>query len=111
GDAGASDTDAWIELGHVSYILGDMARVKQCAARAIGIEPHRHEGYLLRALALRQEGDLSGALTALDTAVANRGSDTTPLVLRGLIAQQIGQYGVARASFSDALNQDPSDGR
>lgn len=109
GDAGQKDIEAWIELGHVSYILGDSNRVKQCATRAVAIAPQRYEGYLLRALALRQEGDLVGAMAALNTAVSNRGTDTTPLVLRGLIAQQIGQTDIAQASFKDALAQDPSD--
>lgn len=111
GDSGAKDVEAWIELGHVSYILGDLNRVKQSASRAIGIAPSRFEGYLLRALALRQEGDLVGAMAALNIAVDKSGNDTTPLVLRGLIAQQIGQYGIATASFQSALAQDPSDSK
>jgi tetratricopeptide (TPR) repeat protein len=107
-DEGNKDLDAWMELGHISYVLGDPARVKQCAARVIALSPRTHEGYLLRALALRQEGDFPGALAALDSAVQYRGTDTSPLILRGLVAQQSGQIGIARTSFRDALASDPS---
>ena len=100
-----------MELGHISYMLGDPARTKQCASRVIALSPRTHEGYLLRALALRQEGDFAGAIAALDSAVQYRGTDTGPLILRGLVAQQTGQIGIARTSFRDALDADPGNTR
>lgn len=104
---GEKDLDAWIQLGHVSYQLRDMARVRRAAGRVIALAPQRSEGYLLRALQQRGTGDLSAALASLDLAIQRSPEDPAPLILRGLIAQQADMPGLARSSFEGALKLDP----
>ena len=106
--AGAADVDAWSNLGQVAYLLRDYNRVKQCAARVTSIAPHRHEGYILRALAQRKAGDLNGAVKSVQTALAiSRTSDN--LVLLGMIQQDMNQHKAARLSFAEALRLNPGD--
>ena len=42
--SGTADTDAWIELGQVSYILQDFPKVRSAAGRVIVLAPTRPEG-------------------------------------------------------------------
>jgi tetratricopeptide (TPR) repeat protein len=105
---GEKDLDAWVQLGHVSYQLRDMARVRRAAGRVIALAPQRSEGYLLRALQQRGTGDLDGALASLDLAIQRSTEDPAPLILRGLIAQQADMPGLARSSFEAAQKLDPS---
>lgn len=107
-EGGEKDLDAWIQLGHVSYKLRDLARVRRAASRAIALAPQRSEGYLLRALQQRSTGDFDGALSSLDLAIQRSEGDASPLILRGLIAQQAGMPGLARSSFEQAQKLDPS---
>lgn len=107
-DGGEKDLDAWIQLGHVSYQLRDMGRVRRAASRVIALAPQRSEGYLLRALQQRGMGDLDGALSSLDLAIQRSETDPSPLILRGLIAQQADMPGLARSSFEAAQKLDPS---
>ncbi|MEQ8317623.1 MAG: tetratricopeptide repeat protein [Phycisphaerales bacterium] len=108
GDGGEKDLDAWIQLGHVCYQLRDMARVRRAAGRVIALAPQRSEGYLLRALQQRGMGDLDAALQSLDLAIQRSEGDASPLILRGLIAQQAEMPGLARSSFEAAQKLDPS---
>ncbi|NRA58390.1 MAG: hypothetical protein HRU13_09795, partial [Phycisphaerales bacterium] len=107
-EGGEKDLDAWIQLGHVSYQLRDMGRVRRAASRVIALAPQRSEGYLLRALQQRGTGDLDGALSSLDLAIQRSENDPSPLILRGLIAQQAEMPGLARSSFEAAQKLDPS---
>ena len=107
-DGGEKDLDAWIQLGHVSYQLRDMGRVRRAASRVIALAPQRSEGYLLRALQQRGTGDLDAALQSLDLAIQRSETDASPLILRGLIAQQANMPGLARSSFEAAKKLDPS---
>lgn len=106
-EGGEKDLDAWIQLGHVSYQLRDMARVRRAAGRVIALAPQRSEGYLIRALQQRGTGDLDGALASLDLAIQRSENDPAPLILRGLIAQQAKMPGLARSSFEAAQKLDP----
>ncbi len=104
--AGSADIEAWSNLGQVAYLLRDYNRVKQCAARVTAIAPHRHEGYVLRALAQRKSGDLNGARKSAEMAISiSRTSDN--LVLLGMIQQDMNQHKAARLSFAEALRLDP----
>jgi tetratricopeptide (TPR) repeat protein len=110
-DEGSKDFQAWIELGHVAYVIGDSHRLRQASTRAVSMAPHRPEGYMLRALMQRKEGNLQEALTTLSQAVERRGADTTPLVLHGIVAQQLGRFEAARRSFEAAYAENPQNDR
>jgi tetratricopeptide (TPR) repeat protein len=106
---GGHDVQAWIELGHVAYVLGDSHRVKQAAARVIVLAPNQPDGYMLRALWQRKDGNLSDAYESLTEAVARSDeSDANPYILHGIVAQQLGMSAEATASLSTALAIDPS---
>ncbi|MFG0285565.1 MAG: tetratricopeptide repeat protein [Phycisphaerales bacterium JB039] len=107
GDGGAKDVDAWVQLGHVSYVIKDQARLRTCASRVIALTPNRAEGYTLLALYQRSRGDLEGALASLDKACQFRGDDTSPLVLKGLVARKLEQFDTARSAFETASAEDP----
>lgn len=107
--AGTKDVEAWIMLGHTSYVLGDVGRLRQAAARVIALAPTRSEGYMLRAMWQRQSGDRAAALTALDEAVKFRGMDTAPLVLRAIVAQELGRLDIAESSLAMAASENPGD--
>ncbi|HYE61942.1 MAG TPA: tetratricopeptide repeat protein [Phycisphaerales bacterium] len=106
--AGASDVEAWAELGQVAYMLRDYPRVKQCANRVTALAPSRPDGYVLKALSQRKSGDLAGAKKSIETAVKiDRTSDN--LVLLGMIQQDLNQNEAARLSFAEALRVNPQD--
>lgn len=108
-EQGAKDVEAWIQLGHVSYVINDQARLRTSASRAIALSPNRPEGYTLLALYQRNRGDLEGALSSLDKACQFRGEDTSPLVLKALVARKLEQFDVARDALQMASAESPDD--
>lgn len=109
GTEGQADSQAWLQLGHVSYTLGDFNRVKQSAGRVIAQAPNNADGYVLRALWQRSEGNLEAAFISLNRACEYRGQDTAPLMLKGLVAQQMGKFEIAKQSYASVLSENPSD--
>jgi tetratricopeptide (TPR) repeat protein len=109
GDAaGQKDVESWIELGNVCFVLRDMNRVRQAAARIVALAPNRPEGYMLRSLMQRRNGDLAAALESAERAVERRGTNVEPLLLRGLVLKDLGRETEARASFSMAARENPA---
>lgn len=105
---GGRDVRAWTELGHVAYVLGDSHRVKQASARVIVLAPDQPDGYMLRALWQRKDGDLTDAFESLTEAIARSDdNDASPYILHGIVAQQLGMTGEAMASLSTALTIEP----
>ncbi|TVQ31598.1 MAG: tetratricopeptide repeat protein [Phycisphaeraceae bacterium] len=106
--AGASDIEAWIDLGEVAMHIGDMNRVRLVAARLTAIAPNRHEGPLMMAMWSRRAGDLNSALASLNKAVSLAGADPRPAMLRGVVLDELGRRNEAASSFIDALAIDPT---
>jgi Flp pilus assembly protein TadD len=106
--AGQKDVDAWIELGNVCFVMRDMNRVRQAAARVVALAPHRYEGYMLRALMQRRNGELPAALESADNAVERRGVSVEPLMLRGLVLRDLGRTNEARAVFQQVQRENPA---
>lgn len=106
---GSKDVRAWTELGHVSYILGDLVRLRQCGARVTSMAPASSDGFVLTALWQRSSGDLAGARKSMEQAVVRRGKDTAPLILLGIIAQEMGDTQKAQSSFALAVKENPGD--
>jgi len=107
-EEGQSDTGAWIELGELAFRLKDMGRLFQSANRVVALAPDRCEGYVLRAMWYRRKGDANGALVNLDKAVGRRDGDWRPLVLRGIVLQDLGREDEARVCFATALDEQPT---
>ncbi len=108
GDAGASDVDAWIQLGNISYMLKDSVRTKQAAARVVALAPDRAEGHVMQGLYYRREGNLEHALASFQRAAQIR-PDSETLVMLGLVQRDLHQTGAARQSFSAAAKTNPND--
>ncbi|HYE02709.1 MAG TPA: tetratricopeptide repeat protein [Phycisphaerales bacterium] len=107
-DHGASDVAAWIGLGNAAATISDDARLRAAATRLVSIAPDRYEGFFLRALWRHRQGDLAEALSAAETAVSLAGDkDPGPMVLRGLILQDLGRLEEAQQSFRSAAEMDP----
>lgn len=104
---GAGDLKAWVQMGNVAATLNDAARLRMAASRVIALAPTSYEGHFLRALHLRRQSDLPGALASADTAVSFAKADPGPWILRALIQQDLGQPQQARESLASALRIDP----
>jgi tetratricopeptide (TPR) repeat protein len=108
GDDGQHDVEAWIELGNVCFMIKDMNRTRQSWQRVVAIAPERCEGWMLKALYQRRTNDPAGALKTVAKAVERRGDNVDPLMLQGMIYQDLGKTTEATASFKLALQQDPN---
>jgi Flp pilus assembly protein TadD len=111
GPEGEKDLKAWINLGNVAAILNDSARLKAAAGKVIAIAPDTYEGHYLRGLQLHRQGESRAALASLEKATALNTTDPGPLVLRGLVQQDLGMNREARASFEAAARLAPADKR
>lgn len=106
--SGTADTDAWIELGQVSYILQDFPKVRSAAGRVIVLAPTRPEGYALRGLFLRSTNDLPGAEQNFRKALELK-PDAETYVLLGMTYREMRRPDMARACFQNALTMRPGD--
>jgi tetratricopeptide (TPR) repeat protein len=107
-EGGSKDVETWIALGNVSFVLRDFNRVRMSASRVIALAPSRPEGYTLRALWHRQQGDPNSALRCADDAVARRGKDTEPLLLRAMLLEELEQTAAAQETYRQVLSEDPN---
>jgi tetratricopeptide (TPR) repeat protein len=105
--AGQKDAEAWVGLGHVCFVLHDMNRLRMASSRVIALAPASPEGYMLKAMWQRHMEDAAGALASLDEAVRLRGQRIDPLMLRGMILQDMGRFDDAIDSYAMVLQQDP----
>ncbi len=103
--AGADDTEAFVALGNVSYVMKDMVRVRQVATRIVNIAPHRPEGYMLRALYQRHVKDYAAAEASATRATQLQGGAEAWMLL-GLIQQDAGRTDDAERSFATAHELD-----
>ncbi|MGQ0628675.1 MAG: tetratricopeptide repeat protein [Phycisphaerales bacterium] len=106
-EAGGKDTASWILLGQVCCRMQDWPRVRQIALRTIAMAPERSEGFILRATALRAEGDLTGAIASLERAAKISPTDDTPLLMLGMIQIQQNNLDGAKTSLVAALERNP----
>lgn len=105
--AGNTDTDAWLELGQVCYQLRDQQRLRTASGRAIALAPTKPDGYVLRALYLRQNGDNPGAIDYLRRALNIEQTPETYILL-GLVQRDMQKIADARGNFMMALKLDPN---
>ncbi|MCC6427036.1 MAG: tetratricopeptide repeat protein [Phycisphaerales bacterium] len=102
----SSDVESWILLGNLSYQLKDANRTRLASQRIIGLAPDRPDGYLLRGLQQRRQGQYDAALKSFEEAVSHDRTGNS-LILRGLTHRDMGKMDLARASFQQALERDP----
>lgn len=107
GSEGTADTEAWIGLGNVSYMLKDNARLKVAAGRVIAMDPSRSDGYTLRALHQRRTSDLKGAQENLKKSLSIR-QDAQTLLLLAVVQDELNQTNEARETVRQALAIEPN---
>jgi tetratricopeptide (TPR) repeat protein len=105
--AGASDVESWILLGNLSYSLKDSNRTRLAATRIVGLAPDRAEGYMIRGLQQRRDGNLDAAAKSFKDA-SDRDATGKSLVLLGLTQRDLGQTEQANNTFRQALAKDPT---
>ncbi|MBX3362909.1 MAG: tetratricopeptide repeat protein [Phycisphaeraceae bacterium] len=108
GLEGAADTEAWIGLGNVAYVLKDPNRVRTASARVIALAPDRPDGYMLKALWHRRMGDTDRALLEVERTLQRSPSHASALTLKGIMLADRGQYEDARIALGAALRADPA---
>ncbi|MEZ6235866.1 MAG: tetratricopeptide repeat protein [Phycisphaerales bacterium] len=105
---GQTDVQAWIALGNVALELRDLGRVRECAARVVGLAPDRADGYILRAMWNRRMGDYSAALRSLDSALNATPDDTSLRVMQAAILVEAGRTDLAIHELRLAQAGDPT---
>ncbi len=106
--SGASDTDSWIGLGNVSFVVNDLTMLRRAAARVVAIAPDRKEGYVLWTLLHRAQHNPDSALRSIDDAIARDAQDPTLQTMRALVLLELGQPDSARVALNAALKLDPA---
>ena len=110
-DGGDVDLVSWLDLGALAYRTNDQTRLRQAAGKIIALAPTRPEGYVYRAIWLRQHGDAPKALEVLEEGFASAEMPVGAVLLRGVIEQDLGMFAAAERSYESALVMDPSDSR
>ncbi len=103
----STDPQYWVELGMLAWELGDFKRVARSGERVAVLAPERFEGYMLKALAARHEGDLQKAVTLLGRATELAWDTAVPHLLLGKILEEQGDHKAARAAYDAAVRAEP----
>ncbi len=106
---GASDVQAWIELGNVATVLKDRGNLRLAGARTTALAPQRFEGYVFRAAFYRLEGKTEQALSSIDEAVARADHESLPFVIKAAMLNEAGRVAEARQTLELAIQRNPSD--
>ncbi len=110
-EGGQRDIKAWVALGELSARTKDYARLRLVGTRLCALAPDRPDGYMMRAMAMQAQGDLPGALRALEPATQLPRPEAQSFVLRGMILTDLGRASEAKAAFEAALRLRPDDAR
>ncbi|MEO1584543.1 MAG: tetratricopeptide repeat protein [Planctomycetota bacterium] len=110
-DGGDVDLVSWLDLGALAYQTNDQTRLRQAASKIIALAPTRAEGYVYRAVWLRQHGDHREALAVLERGFNQAEMPVDAMLLRGVVEQDLGMEGAARRSYEAAAVMDPADSR
>jgi len=105
---GARDVHAWIDLGNVAANLKDRANLRTATQRVLALAPERYEGWMLRAMLSRMDGNNQQALNALDEAMLRTATDATPCVLAAMVLEDLGRSDDAVLALQEALTRDPN---
>jgi len=106
-DEGSRDVRAWIDLGNVAANLKDRVNLRTSSQRVLALAPNRFEGWMLRAMLSRLDGDNELALKSLEEALGRTATDPTPCVMAAMVLEDLGRSDDAILALEEALNRDP----
>lgn len=106
-----ASTEAWIALGEVAYVLGDLRQLDRAGRRVATLAPERPEGHLLRGLAAEREGRLDEAAARFGDAAGAAPEEATPWMMRGAALERLGRVDDARRAYERARRLSPEDPR
>ncbi len=106
-----TDVDAWVRLGQVAWIVGDVSRVRTAARQAVALAPDRHEGYLLVGLYAQHAGRTGQAIDQFERAAELAPDSALPHILKGVALEQAGDFAAAGEAYAQAVRLDPDDSR
>ncbi len=106
--AGASDVEAWIGLGNVSYTVGDFATVRHAATRTVALAPNRKDGYVLWSLLHRNQGNMEASVKSLRDAIVRDPQDPMLHTMLALGLVELNRPSEARIALTQALTLDPT---
>jgi tetratricopeptide (TPR) repeat protein len=99
---GETNSELWVELGEVCVKLNDWGRLARVSARIMALDPENPDGYLLRAMAHRENAELAQALSVLERGVAKVGPRPRLLTFAALVLSQMGRASEAAAVAQQA---------
>lgn len=100
--------DVWRSYTETLLAQRDWTTAELAIGRAIALEPKNSEGHVLTAFARRAQGDLPGALAALDEALSC-GAGVGALRAKALWLVEAGDYAAALAAADKVLAEVPGD--
>lgn len=102
-----TNVDVWIELGNLTYSIGDQTRVAQAATQVIALAPERFEGYMLRGLFERHRGRADEAIAMFEKSSSLAGTIAFPHLLLGMMLEQRNDLNGAMLAYGRALRAEP----
>jgi Flp pilus assembly protein TadD len=106
-DEGSRDVRAWIDLGNVAANLKDRANLRISSQRVLALAPDRFEGWMLRAMLWRMDGDNEQALSSLEEALGRTNTDPSPYVMAAMVLDDLGRTDDAVLALEEALKREP----
>lgn len=106
---GASDPEAWVQLGNAAMILKDKGSLRLAGGRASALAPDRFEGFLFKAMFFKLDEQPQEAISAIDQSIQRCGRNVTPFLLKATMLQDMGRLDEARTTMAAALERNPTD--
>ena len=98
----------WLDYAETLLAQRDWKTADLALQRAQALEPENREGFILTGFVRRAQGDLAGALAALDNALAH-GADMGAKRAKALWLIEAGRPSEALAVANDVLRESPGD--
>jgi len=98
------NVDLWLELGRVSWEIGDLARTGRCGRQVMQLDAKEAEAFVLQAVAARATGNRGDAIEHLRRACELDPDDLTAQALLAHTLEQDGRFGEARSAYERALD-------
>lgn len=103
-----ADSVVWVELGTLSWELGDFRRLAMCAVQLIALAPDRYEGYMFKGLNERHKGNIDEAVKLFRKAAECSTDLALPHLLLGQTLEQTGDVSGAFAAYQTAAQIEPN---